>query len=201
MSWEVFRADPSLSFLALPCPPSSLFPSGRPIPASANIFHQYLTSPRLCANAVSMLWNWNTIDSCFISSSWRTSTRAQFAGSVIGVFFLVVGIEAVRRLGREYDRRLVAASRARQRRELVAGGFGPSCAAQTGSKKECPKTKAQSQKTATAPGACCGSKTDGGLSSSSSSEMGGHTYENIQLAEDQKQNNNEDLEADLPVFK
>ena len=31
--------------------------------------------------------------------------------------------------------------------------------------------------------------------------MGGsHTYDNIQLAEDQKQNN-KDLEADLPVFK
>jgi copper transporter 1 len=35
-----------------------------------------------------------------------------FAGSVIGVFFLVIAIEAVRRAGREYDRRLVQAAMA-----------------------------------------------------------------------------------------
>jgi solute carrier family 31 (copper transporter), member 1 len=56
-----------------------------------------------------MLWNWTTIDSCFLSRSWHNTTTAKFAGSVIGVFYLVIAIEGVRRLGREYDRKLVLA--------------------------------------------------------------------------------------------
>jgi copper transporter 1 len=56
-----------------------------------------------------MLWNWNTIDSCFLSSSWRTKTSAMFAGSVVGVFFLCMAIELLRRAAREYDRRITAA--------------------------------------------------------------------------------------------
>ena len=53
---------------------------------------------------VSMLWNWNTVDSCFLSSSWQIRSKGMFAGSVIGVFLLVIAIEAVRRGAREYDR-------------------------------------------------------------------------------------------------
>lgn len=34
-----------------------------------------------------------------------------FAGSVIGIFLLCMAIEGVRRLGREYDRRLVAVAK------------------------------------------------------------------------------------------
>lgn len=142
-----------------------------------------------------MLWNWNTVDSCFISSSWRNETRAQFAGSVIGVFFLVIAIEAVRRLGREYDRRLVAASRARQRKEAVAGGFGPSCKAQSQG-NECPKKKAVREEAAAASAGGCCSKRNAG--SSSSSEMG-QTDEDIQLAGSKE--NSRDLESTLPVFK
>ena len=56
---------------------------------------------------VSMLWNWYTIDSCFLSSSWHVKSHSQFAGSVIGICLLVMAIEGVRRLGREYDRRLL----------------------------------------------------------------------------------------------
>ncbi|CED82663.1 Copper transporter [Phaffia rhodozyma] len=56
---------------------------------------------------ISMLWNWTTLDACFLSRSWHVNTKAQFAGSVIGVFLLTLAIEAVRRLGREYDRRLI----------------------------------------------------------------------------------------------
>ena len=43
-----------------------------------------------------------------MSSSWHNNTQAQFAGSCLGIFLMVVAIEAVRRLGRDYDRRLVA---------------------------------------------------------------------------------------------
>lgn len=57
-----------------------------------------------------MLWNWNTVDSCFLSSSWHVRSNGAFAGSVIGVFLLVIAIEGVRRLAREYDRKLVKAA-------------------------------------------------------------------------------------------
>ncbi|KAL1410298.1 copper transporter complex subunit Ctr4 [Vanrija albida] len=58
---------------------------------------------------ISMLWNWNTIDSCFLSKSWHVRSKAMFGGSVVGVFFLCMAIEAVRAAARAYDRKLVAA--------------------------------------------------------------------------------------------
>lgn len=58
-----------------------------------------------------MLWNWYTIDSCFLSSTWHNRDKAMFAGSVVGVFFLCMAIEGVRRLGREYDRSIVRRKR------------------------------------------------------------------------------------------
>lgn len=58
-----------------------------------------------------MLWNWYTVDTCFLSSSWQNTTKGMFAGSVIGVFFLVIAIEGVRRLAREYDRKLLASAK------------------------------------------------------------------------------------------
>ncbi|KAL6167638.1 Copper Transporter integral membrane protein that functions in high affinity copper transport [Exserohilum turcicum] len=56
---------------------------------------------------ISMLWNWNVIDTCFISSSWHVRSRAMFAGSCIGVILLVVLLEFLRRAAKEYDRFLV----------------------------------------------------------------------------------------------
>ncbi|WWC92619.1 uncharacterized protein L201_007578 [Kwoniella dendrophila CBS 6074] len=61
---------------------------------------------------ISMLWNWYTIDSCFLSSTWHVRSKGGFAGSVIGVFILCIAIEFVRRVGREYDRRLIMDSKA-----------------------------------------------------------------------------------------
>ncbi|WWD22233.1 hypothetical protein CI109_106724 [Kwoniella shandongensis] len=60
---------------------------------------------------ISMLWNWNTVDTCFLSSTWHVRSKGMFAGSVIGVFCLTIAIELVRRIGREYDRRLILASK------------------------------------------------------------------------------------------
>jgi copper transporter 1 len=51
-----------------------------------------------------MLWNWNTVDSCFISSSWHITSKGMFAGSCIGVILLVLALEFLRRAGKEYDR-------------------------------------------------------------------------------------------------
>ena len=57
--------------------------------------------------APQMLWNWNTVDSCFISSSWRVTSSGMFAGSCIGVLLLVMLLELLRRMVKEYDALLV----------------------------------------------------------------------------------------------
>lgn len=54
-----------------------------------------------------MLWNWNTIDACFIARSWRITSKAKFAGSCIGVVLLVIVLEMLRRTVKEYDRYLI----------------------------------------------------------------------------------------------
>ena len=58
-----------------------------------------------------MLWNWNTIDSCFLAESWRTQTSGAFAGSCIGVILLVILLELLRRAGKEIDAWVVNAHR------------------------------------------------------------------------------------------
>ncbi|KAJ5386241.1 hypothetical protein N7509_008782 [Penicillium cosmopolitanum] len=63
---------------------------------------------------IDMLWNWYTIDACFLAHSWQIKSRGMFAGSCIGVICLVLCLEALRRLGREYDAFILR--RARQRR-------------------------------------------------------------------------------------
>ena len=54
-----------------------------------------------------MLWNWNTIDSCFISSTWRVRSAGMMAGSCIGVILLVMLLELLRRSVKEYDQYLI----------------------------------------------------------------------------------------------
>jgi len=54
-----------------------------------------------------MLWNWNTIDSCFIASSWKITSKGVFAGSCIGVVCLTIMLELLRRATKEYDRYLL----------------------------------------------------------------------------------------------
>ncbi|KAJ5789674.1 uncharacterized protein N7518_006685 [Penicillium psychrosexuale] len=61
-----------------------------------------------------MLWNWYTIDSCFLAKTWHIRTRGMFAGSCIGVICLVLSLEFLRRLGREYDSFIVRRARLRR---------------------------------------------------------------------------------------
>ncbi|KAL2127202.1 hypothetical protein VTI74DRAFT_11110 [Chaetomium olivicolor] len=56
---------------------------------------------------ISMLWNWNTIDSCFLASTWKITSAGVFAGSCIGVVLLVMSLEMLRRAVKEYDRFLI----------------------------------------------------------------------------------------------
>ncbi|KAK4108898.1 Ctr copper transporter [Canariomyces notabilis] len=53
---------------------------------------------------ISMLWNWNTVGSCFLASSWKITSTSVFAGSCIGVILLVISLEMLRRAVKEYDR-------------------------------------------------------------------------------------------------
>jgi solute carrier family 31 (copper transporter), member 1 len=53
-----------------------------------------------------MLWNWYTIDACFIARSWHVRSSGAFAGSCIGVILLVIALECLRRGQREFDRYL-----------------------------------------------------------------------------------------------
>lgn len=65
---------------------------------------------------ISMLWNWYTVDTCFITNSWHVRSKGAFAGSCIGVFFLVVASQWLHRFCREYD--LAIASRGLQNDKL-----------------------------------------------------------------------------------
>ncbi|KAH7354024.1 copper transport protein ctr4 [Plectosphaerella cucumerina] len=62
---------------------------------------------------VSMLWNWYTIDACFLAESWHITNNGAFAASCIGVALLTVCLEVVRRLGKEYDALLLRQFHAR----------------------------------------------------------------------------------------
>lgn len=54
-----------------------------------------------------MLWNWYTIDSCFIASTWKITSPGMMAGSCIGVILLTMSLEFLRRSVKEYDRLLL----------------------------------------------------------------------------------------------
>lgn len=54
-----------------------------------------------------MLWNWDTIDTCFISSTWHIRSSGMFVGSCVGIVGLVMMLEFLRRCTKEYDRYLI----------------------------------------------------------------------------------------------
>lgn len=68
---------------------------------------------------ISMLWNWYTVDSCFIARSWHVTSRGMFAGSCVGVVLLTMSLELLRRAVKEYDRYLVR-SHSQHSRVLLA---------------------------------------------------------------------------------
>ncbi|KAL6237372.1 Ctr copper transporter family-domain-containing protein [Aspergillus navahoensis] len=67
---------------------------------------------------ISMLWNWNTVDACFIARSWHIRSRGMFAGSCVGVICLVIVLEFLRRIAREYDAFII--HRAQMRAQYLA---------------------------------------------------------------------------------
>ncbi|WVQ86584.1 hypothetical protein IAS59_000297 [Cryptococcus gattii] len=69
--------------------------------------HSHSSEPSTPACRISMLFNYNTVDACFLSSRWHIRSKGMFAGSIIAIFTLCILIEFVRRFGRELDRWLV----------------------------------------------------------------------------------------------
>lgn len=67
-----------------------------------------------------MLWNWYTIDACFLSRSWRITSHGAFAATCIGVVLMVILLEALRRIGKEYDEHIQRDFAARM--ALIANG-------------------------------------------------------------------------------
>ncbi|KAN0122522.1 Ctr domain containing protein [Hyaloscypha variabilis] len=72
--------------------------------ASATSMSSQTTSP--CK--ISMLWNWNTVDSCFISESWRINSSGIFAASCLGVILLVMSLEFLCRMAKIYNSYLLS---------------------------------------------------------------------------------------------
>ncbi|KAF7588916.1 Copper Transporter integral membrane protein that functions in high affinity copper transport [Aspergillus hancockii] len=62
---------------------------------------------------ISMLWNWTVKDACFLSKQWHVTSNGMFAGSCIGVILLVISLEFLRRVGREYDAFILRRARLR----------------------------------------------------------------------------------------
>ncbi|KAI1580006.1 high affinity copper transporter [Pyrenophora tritici-repentis] len=57
---------------------------------------------------ISMLWNWNVLDTCFMSSSWHIHSTTTFGISCVGIVLLAILIEFLRHAGKEYDGFIVA---------------------------------------------------------------------------------------------
>lgn len=68
---------------------------------------------------MNMLWNWQTINSCFLSSGWHVNTRGQFAGTCISIFVWTFLMVALTRLRRDFDNWL---AQRHHREPAVAGG-------------------------------------------------------------------------------
>ncbi|XWW95315.1 hypothetical protein V2A60_003273 [Cordyceps javanica] len=69
---------------------------------------------------IDMLFNVNTIGSCFFSSKFYIETNGQFAGACILALILVVALEGLRRGAREYDRLIANQHLARHRPAALA---------------------------------------------------------------------------------
>ncbi|KAJ5523200.1 hypothetical protein N7513_012744 [Penicillium frequentans] len=89
-------------------------PSGMPsIPGMQNMTSMGSMGDMDLTCKISMLWNWYTIDSCFLSSTWHIRSKGAFAGACIGVILLVMVLEALRRAGREYETFILRRARLR----------------------------------------------------------------------------------------
>ncbi|KAF9884316.1 Copper Transporter integral membrane protein that functions in high affinity copper transport [Aspergillus nanangensis] len=98
---------------------------------SSSSMDSHSTHMNMATCKISMLWNWNTIDACFLSSSWHITSSGMFAGSCIGVICLVLCLEFLRRIGREYDQFIIRRSHLRAHTDSVLLPVRPTVVEQT----------------------------------------------------------------------
>ncbi|KAL2864181.1 high-affinity Cu transporter CTR3 [Aspergillus lucknowensis] len=108
---------------------------------------------------ISMLWNWTTIDSCFLARSWHIRSRGMFAGSCIGVILLVIILEFLRRIAREYDAFIVHRAQIRAQTQHLSPS--PS-SAHTSTAESPPSTNEDHAKTTTPTAVAAGGGGQGG---------------------------------------
>lgn len=54
-----------------------------------------------------MLWNWYSVDTCFLSSSWKIRSTGGFAGFCIGVVVMSILLQGLGWVCKFYDKRLI----------------------------------------------------------------------------------------------
>jgi copper transporter 1 len=80
---------------------------------------------------ISMLWNWYTIDSCFLARSWHVTSRGMFAGTCIGVFFWIIAYCWFHRFIVEYDNAIVEYKEKKYHIDACAACCGNNCGNET----------------------------------------------------------------------
>ncbi|KAK4462969.1 Ctr copper transporter family-domain-containing protein [Cladorrhinum samala] len=74
------------------------------------------------------LWNWNTVDACFIGRAWQVRSGAMFAATCVGTVMLTFALEFFRRMSKIYDKHIVTqhekdtGGSAASRRVTIEGG-------------------------------------------------------------------------------
>ncbi|KAF9879503.1 AAA family ATPase [Colletotrichum karsti] len=91
---------------------------------------------------VSMLWNWDTVDACFLSSSWQIRNGGMMAASCIGVVLLVVVLEVLRLMSKKYDAMIISQMRRRGNAILSANSSPTAYNDGDAAKEGCPRTAA-----------------------------------------------------------
>ncbi|KAM0807887.1 putative Ctr copper transporter family-domain-containing protein [Seiridium cardinale] len=56
---------------------------------------------------ISMLWNWYTVDTCFLSPSWKIRSQGGFAGLCIAIILMAILAQSLGWFAKYYDQRLV----------------------------------------------------------------------------------------------
>ncbi|WWD18267.1 hypothetical protein CI109_102717 [Kwoniella shandongensis] len=65
--------------------------------------NMHSSSSNMTACSVSMLWNWDVVDTCFLAEGWHITSRGMFAATCIGVALLGMVLEVTRMLAKDYD--------------------------------------------------------------------------------------------------
>jgi solute carrier family 31 (copper transporter), member 1 len=66
-----------------------------------------------------MLLNWNTIDACFLFPTFQIHSNFAFFATCLGSFLLVISLEFLRRLQRQFDQYLRSKNNFLREREFV----------------------------------------------------------------------------------